>query len=155
MTRDQLTSGRGRRQLPAEAPGPARPQIRGTNAAAADNAGTERRQTCVTVNINDMVSPKILRCAQGAKAQAYKLSSFERTSSQPAHKGSSFKPECTSSRIRAPGYKRQVPSSGAQATRIKVFSVCFTWKLIWWGEKRILLPDVTFNSRVKKDPLGA
>ena len=155
MTRDQLSSGRGRRQSPARMAGHARPLNRATVAAAADSAGTGPHQMCVTVNINDMVSPKILRSAQGAKAQAYKRSSSRRQADQPRAKGSSCKPEFTSSRIRAPGYKRTSPRSRVQATRIKVFSVCFTWKLIWWGEKRILLPDVTFNSRVKKDPLGA
>ena len=52
MTRDQLNSGRGRRQSPARLAGHARPLNRATVAAAVDSAGTGRHQTCVTVNIN-------------------------------------------------------------------------------------------------------
>ena len=82
--------------------------------------------------------------------QVQEASSAKRQASQPALKGSSFKPEVTSSRIFEPGYKRTSPRFGVQATRINVFLGCFTWKLIWWGEKRILSPNVTFNSSVKK-----
>ena len=101
-----------------------------------------------------MASPEILRCAQEARSRAYKLSSWRRQASQPVHKGSSFKPEVTSSRIFEPGYKRTSPRAGVQATRIKVFFGCFTWKDIWCGERRILLPNVTFNSIVIKVPEG-
>ena len=53
----------------------------------------------------------------GACNLTYKLSSFKLQASKPSAKGSSFKPESTSSRIRAPGYKRtSLPR--AQATRI-------------------------------------
>ena len=49
--------------------------------------------------------------------KTYKLSSFKLQASKPSAKGSSLKPESTSSRIRAPGYKRtSLPR--AQATRI-------------------------------------
>ena len=100
-------------------------------------------------------SSKVLRWAQEAGAQAYKLSSWRRQASHPRAKGSSFKPESTSSRIFEPGYKRTSPRSGVQATRIKVFFLCLTWKATWWGEKVILLPNVTFSSSVKKFPLTA
>ena len=57
---------------------------------------------------------------------SYKLSSFETQASKPQAKGSSFKPESTSSSIPEPGYKRTFPLSGVQATRINVFKLCFT-----------------------------
>jgi len=37
--------------------------------------------------------------------------------------------------------------------QIKVLCGCLTWKAIWCGLKRTLLPLVTFNSTVKKWPL--
>jgi len=89
--------------------------------------------------------------------QAYKPSSKETQDFKPQAKGSSFKPESTSSRIREPGYKR-TSWSRAQATRIKVFFLCLIWKDIWWGENLTKLDFfrlVTFNSTVKKFPLGA
>ena len=60
------------------------------------------------------------------RAQAYKLSSFRAQALKPGVKGSSFKPEWFSSKIKEPGYKQKLPSLGAQATRIKVFFGCFT-----------------------------
>ena len=44
--------------------------------------------------------------AQALKQQVYKPSSKEMQEPRPQAKGSSFKPESTSSRIREPGYKR-------------------------------------------------
>jgi len=60
-----------------------------------------------------------------ASSQAYKLSNQPTQAASPQAKGSSFKPEATSSRIREPGYKRTSLGSGAQATRINVFKLCF------------------------------
>ena len=89
--------------------------------------------------------------------QAYKPSSNRTQESRPQAKGSSETPESTSSKILWPGYKR-TSWSRAQATRIKVFLLCLIWKDIWWGENLTKLDFfrlVTFNSTVKKFPLGA
>ena len=85
----------------------------------------------------------------------YKLSNQPTQSASPQAKGSSFKPEATSSKILEPGYKRTSLGSGAQATRTNEFLGCFTKKLIWWGDRRILCTNVYFNSTRKKFPLGA
>ena len=64
---------------------------------------------------------------------------------------SSLKPQASSSLILEPrkSFKHPEPRCSMQ---IKVFCGCFTWKAIWCGENRILLPFVTFNSIVKKCP---
>ena len=85
----------------------------------------------------------------------YKLSNQPTQSSSPQAKGSSFKPEATSSRILEPGYKRTSLGSGEQATRTNEFFGWDTKKLIWWGDRRTLLTNVNFSSTRKKFPLGA
>ena len=85
----------------------------------------------------------------------HKLSNQLTQSSSPQAKGSSFKPEATSSKILEPGYKRTSLGSGAQATRTNEFFGWDTKKLIWWGDRRILLTNVNFSSTRKKFPLGA
>ena len=55
------------------------------------------------------------------RVQAPKLSNQPTQASSPQAKGSSFKPEATSSKILEPGYKRTSSGSGAQATRTNEF----------------------------------
>ena len=55
------------------------------------------------------------------RVQAYKLSNQATQASSPQAKGSSFKPEATSSKILEPGYKRTSLGSGEQATRTNEF----------------------------------
>ena len=93
------------------------------------------------------------------RANGYKPSSTVTQGPKPQAKGGPARliPKSTSSRIREPGYKR-TSWSRAQATRTKVFFLCLMWKDIWCGENRTklgFLGGVTFNSRVKKLPLGA
>ena len=80
-----------------------------------------------------------------------KDSSFKRQASSPKHKGSSLKPQATSSWTLLPSksFKHPEPRCWMQ---MKVFCGCFTWNAIWCGEKRILLLFVTFSSTVKKVP---
>ena len=98
------------------------------------------------------LSAQALRPVTG-EAQDYKLSSTDAQASKPSAKGSSFKPEATSSKILEPEYKRQVPSSGEQATRTKVFFLCFMWNAHWCGDRGTELTFVNFSSNVKKVPL--
>jgi len=91
--------------------------------------------------------------AQTGEAQAYKRSSTEAQASKPSAKGSSFKPESTSSKILEPGYKRQVPSLGEQATSTKVQAGCFMWNETWCGDRDTEYPFVTLSSKVKNVPL--
>ena len=56
-----------------------------------------------------------------SSAQAPKLSNQPTQAASPQAKGSSFKPEATSSKILEPGYKRTSLGSGAQATRTNEF----------------------------------
>ena len=60
-------------------------------------------------------------------------------------------PSDTRSKIQVPGNNLQEPWLGFLAS-IKLLNGCFTWNAIWCGEKRILLPDVTFSSTVKNLP---
>jgi len=55
------------------------------------------------------------------RVQAYKLSNQPTQASSPQAKGSSFKPEATSSRTLEPGYKRTSLGSGDPATRTNEF----------------------------------
>ena len=112
----------------------------GNSAAAVDSAGTGPHQTCVTVNINgySKKTPKILRCAQedpGRELTSSQASGGKHPNQRSRVQASSQSHKLQDLMTRVQAHK---PKSGAQATRIKVFSVCFTWKLIWWGEKRIL-----------------
>ena len=129
----------------------ARPRTRATSAAAVEHAGTGPHQTCVTVNINVIFRhPKYyaeLR-KRRRKLTSSQASGDKRPSRRPRVQASSQSSQAQRSHDQ--GTSAQVPRSRVQATRINVFCGCFTWKLIWWGEKRILLPFVTFNSSVKK-----
>jgi hypothetical protein len=71
--------------------------------------------------------------------------------SSPKQQASSFKPQASSSMILEPRKSFTVPGPRAW-TMINVLCGCFTWKLIWCGENRILFPLQTFNSTVKKCP---
>ena len=68
----------------------------------------------------DLVLKKI-KNNNNVRVQAYKLSNQPTQAASPQAKGSSFKPEVTSSRILEPGYKRTSSGSGAQATRTNEF----------------------------------
>jgi len=98
---------------------------------------------------------KKIKNNNNVRVQAPKLSNQPTQAASPQAMGSSFKPEATSSKILEPGYKRTSLGSGAQATRTNEFFGCFTKKAIWWGEKRILLANVSFSSTKKKCPEGA
>ena len=86
--------------------------------------------------------------------QEPKASSTRLQASSPKHKGSSFKPQASSSKILAPLYMwTSLEDLGPRASAmIKVFCGCLIWKAIWCGENRILFPLQTFNSTVKKCP---
>ena len=83
-------------------------------------------------------------------------SSIKRQASSPKQQASSFKPQAASSEILEPRYMdigEVLEEQGPRVfARIKVLSGCFTWKAIWCGENRSLLPLVTFNSIVQKFP---
>ena len=64
---------------------------------------------------------KKIKNTNTARAQAYKLSNQPTQAASPQAKGSSFKPEVTSSRILEPGYKRTSSGSGDPATRTNEF----------------------------------
>ena len=64
---------------------------------------------------------KKIKNNNNVRAQAYKLSNQPTHFARPQAKGSSFKPEATSSKILEPGYKRTSLGSGAQATRTNEF----------------------------------
>ena len=73
---------------------------------------------------------KTINWITNKKSPNYKPTSPQAKRSQdfkPQAKGSSFKPESTSSRIREPGYKR-TSWSRAQATRINVFFIMLNMK---------------------------
>ena len=63
----------------------------------------------------------VTRSFQGYGFFSPKLSNQPTQSASPQAKGSSFKPEATSSKILEPGYKRTSLGSGAQATRTNEF----------------------------------
>ncbi len=69
---------------------------------------------------------KKIKNNNNVRVQAPKLSNQPTQVSSPQAKGSSLVPKRTSSSIPEPGYKRTFPLSGEQATRIKVFKLCFT-----------------------------
>jgi len=105
LTKDQLNSGRGRRQLPARKAEPARPLIRRTAAGAADSAGTGQHQTCVTVNSNmTWHHPKYYA--------ALRKRGRELTSSQ----ASSDKRPNQRTRVQASSQNQQAPRSDDQGT---------------------------------------
>ena len=93
--------------------------------------------------------------AASAKHQAPSDSSSKRQASSPKQQASSSKPRPESSMMHEPRniWKRFRDLGPRASTKIKLLRGCFTWKAIWCGLKRTLLPLVTFNSTVKKWPL--
>ena len=125
-----------------------------------------------------MVSSEVLRRApEAAKATSYKrqatsTGSYKRQATSYKRQATSYfkfwryKPQATSSKAQAsgdlnpsltsakilvPGNNLQEPWLGFLAS-IKVFFGRCKWNEIWWGENRILLLEVIFNSTVKKWP---
>ena len=85
-----------------------------------------------------------------ASPQAPSSESHKPQASSDKQQASWFlKPSLTRAKIQVPGNNLKEPWLGFLAS-INVFFGWCTWKEIWWGEKRILLPDVTFSSTVKK-----
>ena len=78
-------------------------------------------------------------------------SNIKRQASSPKQQASSLKPQASSSMILEPRKSFTVPEPRC-SSMINVLLGCLTWKLIWWGEKRTLLPFVTLSSTVKKWP---
>ena len=64
---------------------------------------------------------KKIKNTNTVRVQAPKLSNQPTEASSPTAKGSSFKPEATSSKIPDPGYKRTSLGSGDPATRTNEF----------------------------------
>ena len=90
------------------------------------------------------------RQAASHKPQAPSEESHKPQASSDKQQASWFlNPSLTRAKILVPGNNLQEPWLGFLAS-IKVFFGWSTWKEIWWGENRILFPDVTFNSTVKK-----
>ena len=83
-------------------------------------------------------------------------SSNKRQAWNPEAQASSVKPQAASSLILDPRNMDIGEVLGGKGPRafasMKVLCGCFTWKAIWWGLNWILLPLVTFNSKVQKYP---
>ena len=86
--------------------------------------------------------------AASAKPQAPSESSNKPQASSPKQQASSSKPQASSSKILWPRKSFTVPEPRC-STKMNELLGCFTWKLIWCGEKRTLLLRVTFSSTVK------
>mgnify|MGYP003117563205 CR=1 FL=1 len=95
--------------------------------------------------------PGLKRQAASAKLQAPSESNNKPQASSDKQQASSSKPQASSSKIWEPRKSFTHPEPRCW-TKIKVLCGCFTWKLIWCGLRRTLLPFVTFNSSVKKWP---
>ena len=95
----------------------ARPQNRATVAAAADSAGTERHQTCVTVNINDIQITQNIKSQQAAlrcQIQGRKLTSSQASSDKhPSRSAQGVKLQARSNKLQDP--KIQGTSDKTQA----------------------------------------
>ena len=89
--------------------------------------------------------------AASDKLQAPSDSSNKPQASSPKQQASSSKPQATSSKIWEPRKSFTSPEPRCWM-QMKVLCGCFTWKAIWCGEKRTLLPFVTLSSTVKKVP---
>ena len=136
----------------------------------------------VIINTNDLVSPEVLCSSSSGKKKATSTGGYKRqahttwgckqqaTSAEvlkrQAPSEERYKPQASSdkqieslflnpsfssAKILVPENNLQEPWLGFLAS-INVFCGCFTWNAIWCGENLILLPDVTFNSTVKKCP---
>ena len=106
-----------------------------------------------TVDIGDSVRPGqgLKQQASSDKLQAPSSESNKPQASSPKQQASSSKPQATSSKIWEPRKSFTVPEPRCWM-QMKVLCGCFTWKAIWCGEKRTLLPFVTLSSTVKKVP---
>ena len=89
--------------------------------------------------------------ASSAKPQAPSDSNNKPQASSDKQQASSDKPQASSSKILEPRKSFTVPEPRC-SMQMKVLLGCFTWKAIWCGEKRTLLPLVTLSSNVKKWP---
>ena len=89
--------------------------------------------------------------ASSSKLQAPSLEKNKPQASSDKQQASSSKPQASSSKIWEPRKSFTVPEPRCW-TMINVLVGCFTWKLIWCGERRTLLPFVTLSSTVKKWP---
>jgi len=69
----------------------------------------------------------------------------------PKQQASSLKPQASSSLILEPRKSFTAPEPRC-SMQMKVLLGWRMWNAIWCGEKRTLLPFVTFNSTVKKWP---
>ena len=97
--------------------------------------------------------PGLKQQAASDKLQAPSDSNNKPQASSDKQQASSSKPQAASSKIWLPRKSFTVPEPRCW-TMINVLCGCFTWKAIWWGDRRTLLPFVTFNSSVKKWPLA-
>ena len=95
--------------------------------------------------------PGLKQQATSNKRQAPSSEKNKPQAPSPKRQASSWKPQAPSSMILDPRKSFTVPGPRAW-TMINVLCGCFTWKLIWCGENRILFPLQTFNSTVKKCP---
>ena len=124
LTSGRLLPGLTVRRLLTATPA-ARPLNKTTSAETADNAGTPQLKQFLMVSIkefprginSDQVisgasataqvqrapGPGLKHQASSAKPQAPSSPSVKRQASSPKHKGSSFKPQASSSRIEEPG----------------------------------------------------
>ena len=111
--------------------------------AISDEASTE------ATSVRPDPGPK--QQAASFKPQAPSESSNKPQASSPKQQASSFKPQASSSKILEPRKSFTAPEPRC-SMQMKVLCGCFTWKAIWCGEKRTLLPFVTLSSTVKKVP---
>ena len=95
--------------------------------------------------------PGLKQQATSTKPQAPSESSNKPQASSPKQQASSSKPQASSAKIWSPRKSFTAPEPRCW-TKIKVLCGCFTWKLIWCGLRRTLLPFVTLSSTVKKWP---
>ena len=89
--------------------------------------------------------------AASTKPQAPSDSNSKPQASSDKQQASSDKPQASSSKIWDPRKSFTAPEPRCW-TMMKVLCGCLTWKLIWCGERRTLLPFVTLSSTVKKWP---
>ena len=95
--------------------------------------------------------PGLKQQAASDKPQAPSDSNSRPQASSDKQQASSSKPQAASSKIWSPRKSFTVPGPRV-STRINVLCGCLTWKLIWCGLRRTLLPFVTLSSTVKKWP---
>ena len=118
---------------------------------ARNNSDQAISPTRATAPSRRATGPGLKPQAASAKLQAPSDSNSKPQASSDKQQASSSKPQASSSKIWEPRKSFMVPGPRA-STKINVLCGCFTWKLIWCGLRRTLLPFVTFNSSVKKWP---